>query len=139
MSIIINNKLEWSKYIHTMTNMVNAKVVYLRRNLKGCPQKLKQTAYFSLVLSFLEYSATIWDPHQKNNIEAVWFVKSRYSCYSIAEHAREAGMPFSSGKARKRLPHSFSQNMYSVPYEHILKDAHIGTGSKHSKNCMQIG
>ena len=33
-------------------------------NLKGCPEKLKQRAYFSLVRSFMEYGTIVWDPYQ---------------------------------------------------------------------------
>ena len=73
-----------------MTNKANSKLSFLRRNLKGCPEKLKQTAHFSLVRSFMEYGTTIWDPYQKYNSDkiervqrrAARFVKSRYSRYS---------------------------------------------------------
>ena len=73
-----------------MTNKANSKLSFLRRNLKGCPEKLKQTAYFSLIRSFMEYGATVWDPYQKYNSDkiervqrrAARFVKSRYSRYS---------------------------------------------------------
>ena len=64
----------WSKHIATMTNKANFTLSFLRRNLKGCPEKLKQTAYFSLIRSFMEYGATVWDPYQKynsNNVERV--------------------------------------------------------------------
>ena len=37
---------------------------FLRRTLKGCPEKLKQAAYFSLIHSFMEYGTTVWDPYQ---------------------------------------------------------------------------
>ena len=73
-----------------MTNKANSKLSFLRRNLKGCPEKFKQTAYFSLIRSFMEYGATVWDPYQKYNSDKVErvrrrvarFVKSRYSRYS---------------------------------------------------------
>ena len=75
-----------------MTNRANSKLsfLFLRRNLKGCPEKLKQTAYISLIRSFIEYGATVWDPYQKynsNKVERVQrraarYVKSRYSIYS---------------------------------------------------------
>ena len=73
-----------------MTNKANSKLSFLRRNLKGCPEKLEQTAYFSLIHSFMEYGATVWDPYQKYNSDkvervqrrAARFVKSRYSRYS---------------------------------------------------------
>ena len=44
-----------------MTNKANSK-------LKGCPEKLKQTAYFSLIHSFMEYGATVWDPYQNTTV-----------------------------------------------------------------------
>ena len=86
----LSNDLEWSKHIATMTNKANSKLLFLCRNLKGCPGKFKQTAYFSLIRSFVEYGATVWNPYQKYNSDkvervqrqAARFVKSRYSRYS---------------------------------------------------------
>ena len=90
LGVTLSNNLEWSKHIATITNKANSKLSFLRRNLKGCPEKLKQTASFSLVRSFMEYGATVWDPYQKYNSDkiervqrrAARFVKSRYSRYS---------------------------------------------------------
>ena len=73
-----------------MTNKANYKLWFLHRNLKGCPDKLKQPAYCSLIHSFMEYGATVSDPYQKYNSDkiervqhrAARFVKSRYSRYS---------------------------------------------------------
>ncbi len=53
LGVTISNDLEWSKHINVVSNKANAKIAFLRRNLKGCPEKLKQTAYFSLVQSFI--------------------------------------------------------------------------------------
>ena len=49
LGVTLSNDLEWSKHIATMTKKANSKLSFLRRNLKGCPEKLKQTAYFSLI------------------------------------------------------------------------------------------
>ena len=46
LGVTLSNDLEGSKHIATMTNKANSKLSFLRRNLKGCPEKLKQTAYF---------------------------------------------------------------------------------------------
>ena len=86
----LSNDLEWSKHIATMTNKANSKLSFLHRNLKGCPEKCKQTVYLSLIHSSMEYGATVWDPYQKYNSDkvervqrrAARFVKSRYSRYS---------------------------------------------------------
>ena len=68
LGVTLSNDLEWSKHIATITNKANSKLLFLRRNLKGCPEKLKQTAYFSLIRSFMEYGATIWDPYQNTTV-----------------------------------------------------------------------
>ena len=75
--VTLSNDLEWSKHIATMTHKANSKLSFLRRNLKGCPEKLKQTDYFSLIRSFMEYGATVWDPYQKYNSDKVERVQHR--------------------------------------------------------------
>ena len=71
LGVTLSNDLEWSKHIATMTNKANSSFRFLRHNLKGCPEKLKQTAYFSLIRSFMEHGATVWDPYQKYNSDKV--------------------------------------------------------------------
>ena len=82
----ISDNLDWSKHITTTTTKANARLSFIKRNLKDCPQKLKEIAYFSLVRSFVDYASAVWDPHQKFNQvklemvqrRAARFVKSRY-------------------------------------------------------------
>ena len=61
--------------INAIATKANSKLSFLRRNLKGCPEKLKETAYFSLVQSFLEYSATVWHLHQKYSYDKLEMVQ----------------------------------------------------------------
>ena len=65
LGVTVSDDLEWTKHINAITTKANSKLSFLRCNLKGCPEKLRETAYFALVRSFLEYSATVWHPHQK--------------------------------------------------------------------------
>ena len=46
----------------------NSTLGFLRRNLKACPPKLRETAYFSLVRSSSEYSSAVWDPFRQKDI-----------------------------------------------------------------------
>ena len=46
LGVPLSNDLEWSKHIATMTNKANSKLSFLHCNLKGCPEKLKKTAFF---------------------------------------------------------------------------------------------
>ena len=104
MGVTLSDYLEWSQTIATITNKDDSKFSYLRCNLKGCPAKLKQTAYFSLICSFMEYGATVWDPYQQytsDKIERVQrqaarFIKSRYTRYSsVSDMLDELGVRLS--------------------------------------------
>ena len=142
--------LEWSKHIATMTNKANSKLSFLRRNLEGCPEKLKQTAYFSSICSFMEYGATVWDPYQKyksDKIERVQrraarFVKSRCSRYSSVSDMLDVlgWTPLSQRrqKARLILFYKIINGLTQVPFEGALVDAYKGTRRKHIMKFRQI-
>ena len=120
-----------------MTNKANSKLSFLRRNLKGCTDK--QTAYFSLIRTFMEYGATVWDPYQKYNRDkiervqrrAVRFVKSRYSRYSsVSDMLDVLGWPPLSQKrqeARLILFYKIINGLAQVPFECVLVEAYKGT------------
>ena len=151
LGVTLSNDLEWSKHIATMTNKANSKLSFLRRNLKGCPEKLKQTAYFSLVRSFMEYGATVWDPYQKYNSDkiervqrrAAMFVNSRYSRYSSASDMLDVWEwpPFSQWRQEARLIlfYKISNSLAQVPFEGVLVEAYKGTRRKHNMKFRQIG
>ena len=71
LGVTVSDDLEWTKHIDVIISKANSKLSFLRRNLKGCPEKLREIAYFSLVRSFLEYSATVWHP-AKNTTPINW-------------------------------------------------------------------
>ena len=43
----------------------------INRNLKGCPKKLRDTAYISLIRPALEYSCSVWHAHKKSNKDKI--------------------------------------------------------------------
>ena len=61
--------LEWEAHIDKITSKANSTLGFLRRNLKACPPKLREAAYFSLVRSSLEYSSAVWDPFRQKDID----------------------------------------------------------------------
>ena len=65
LGILIDNKLDWNKHISTVAARGQSKLAFLNRNLKGCPKKLRDTAYISLIRPALEYSCSVWHPHKK--------------------------------------------------------------------------
>ena len=52
LGVTVSDDLEWTKHINATTTKANSKLSFLRRNLKGCPEKLRETAYFALVRPF---------------------------------------------------------------------------------------
>ena len=81
---------DWSPHIDFITSKASNTLSFLRRNLRSCPQSLRELAYISLVRSKLDYAAATWDPYQvghTQNIEriqrrAARFVCNNYSYYS---------------------------------------------------------
>ena len=60
---MVTDELSRSSHVQSIYSKANSTLSFLRRNLRRCPAKLKQTAYIALVRSTLEYAAPVWDPH----------------------------------------------------------------------------
>ena len=71
LGIQIDNKLDWSKHISTVAARGQSKLAFLNRNLKGCPKKLRDTAYISLIRPVSKYSCSVWHPHKKSNKDKI--------------------------------------------------------------------
>ena len=119
--------------------------------MKGCQEKFKQTAYFSLIRSFMEYGATVWDPYQKYNRDkvervqrlAARFVQSRYSRYSSVSDMLDVlgWTPLSQRgqEARLILFYKIINGLAQVPFKGVLVKVYKGTRRKHSMKFRQIG
>ena len=144
-TVTISDNLDWSKHITTTTTKANARLSFIKRNLKDCPQKLKEIAYFSLVRSFVDYASAVWDPHQKFNQvklemvqrRAARFVKNRYRrTDSVTAMLDELAWPILSKRrkdARLILFYKIINNLAQVPHEHKLTKAYEGTRKKKHK------
>ena len=80
---VIRN-LYWSNHIDKIATKANRYLGFIKRNLKKCPEQIKEQAYKSLVRPHLEYASSVWAPHQQYQIDrlekvqrkAAWFVKN---------------------------------------------------------------
>ena len=150
--VTLSNDLECSKHSATMTNKANSKLSFLRCNLKGCPEKLKHTAYFSLIHSFIKYSATVRDPYQKYNSDkiervqrrAARLVKSRYSRYSSVSDMLDVmgWTPLSQRRQEARLIlfYKIINGLAQVPFEVVeaYKDTRRKTTSNLDRLAIQL-
>ena len=150
LGVTVSDDLEWTKHINAITTKANSKLSFLRCNLKGCPEKLRETAYFVLVRSFLEYSATVWHPHQKYNSDklemvqrkAARFVKGRYGMYeSVTQMLEElTWVPLSKRRENARLIlfYKIINNLAMVPHS-CLEKADGRTRKNHNLKFRHIG
>ena len=89
LGVYISEDLSWTPHIEYTTAKANRALGLLRRNLKHCDKKIKESAYMSMVRSILEYACEIWDPYEQKNIKAIErvqrraarFVKNDYRTY----------------------------------------------------------
>ena len=147
--------MTWSgqnTFIDVITSKANSKLSFLRRNLKGCPEKLRETAYFSLVRSFLEYSATVWHSRQKYNSDKLEMVqrraarfvklKGRYGMFESVTQMLEqlTWTPLSKRRENSRLIlfYKIINNLAVVPHS-CLEKADVRTRKKHSQKFRHIG
>ena len=81
LGVTISSTLSWSEQISTSAKKANSRLGFLRRNLKGCPQKLRRTGYISLIRSLPEYGAALWDTHLKKYINQPEVIQRRAACW----------------------------------------------------------
>ena len=61
--IHIDSTLKWNTHINKTAQRATTTSVFLQRNIRTCPRKIKHLAYTMLVRPILEYASIIWDPH----------------------------------------------------------------------------
>ena len=65
LGVDISSGLSCNSHIDRITGNANRTLGYIRRNIKSKNQKVRETAYNTLVRPQLEYAAPIWDPYTK--------------------------------------------------------------------------
>ena len=83
----LGETLEWEAHIYKITSKANSTLGFLRRNLKACPPKLRETAYFSLVRSSLKYSSAVWDPFRQKDTDKL--EKKRSAARFVTQNYRQ--------------------------------------------------
>ena len=88
LGVNISNNLSRSTHINNITSSANRSLGFIRRNLYACPKSIKQTAYMSLVRPLVEYSSSVWDPHQKDLISEIERIQKRAARFTTITYDR---------------------------------------------------
>ena len=144
LGIQIDNKLDWNKHISTVAARGQSKLAFLNSNLKGCPKKLRDTAYISLIRPALEYSCSVWHPHKKSNKDKIEKVQRRAARFvsnnfrrkaSVSEMLHDLGWQSLDGRRQDQrlvLFYKIINGLVSVETEDILTPADSRTRKNHS-------
>ena len=92
LGIQIDNKLGWNKHISPVTARGQSKLAFLNRNLKGCPKKLRDTVYISLIRPSLDYSCSVWHLHKKSNKDKIEKVQRRAARFVSNKFKRKSSV-----------------------------------------------
>jgi predicted amidophosphoribosyltransferase len=92
LGVIISENLKWSTYINKICNKANSTLGFIRRNLKHCNRKFKETAYISLVRSLFDYSSTVWDAHLQKDIDRIENVQRGAARFIYSDNKRTSSV-----------------------------------------------
>ena len=67
-------------------------LTFLRRNIRDCPQTVKEQCYQSLVRPVLEYATCVWDPHTSTNINKPEMVQRRAARFIKGDYGRTSSV-----------------------------------------------
>ena len=68
LGVDISSGLSWNSHIDRITGKANRTLSFIQRNIKTKNQRVRETAYNTLVRPQLEYAAPVWEPHTKEKI-----------------------------------------------------------------------
>ena len=77
---------QWKAQITEIANKANQKLGFLKRNLGGCPYRLREVGYISLVRSSLEYCGAVWDTTVKDESNRLEMVQHRAARWARGAH-----------------------------------------------------
>ncbi len=92
LGIELHNSLNWNKQTQISSNKARKVLGVIRRNMWSCPEKVKSTAYLSLVRPHLEYAVAAWDPHTECNIKTLDRIQRQAARFCKRNYIREEGV-----------------------------------------------
>ena len=68
LGVDISSGLSWNTHIDRITGTATRTLNFIQRNIRTKNEKVRETAYNTLVRPQLEYASLVWDPHHKEKI-----------------------------------------------------------------------
>ncbi len=91
LGVCLNNTLTWSNHIDEVCKKAQRVLGLVRRNLWGCNERVKSTAYTTLVRPLLEYASPAWDSSNQTNSMRLNRIQKQAARFCKNEYSREEG------------------------------------------------
>ena len=119
LEITIHRSLTWKPHINNICKKSNSTIGFLRRNLRKCPQSIKEQAYKTYVRPTLEDSSTVWDPHTKELKSQIEMVQRRAARFVLSDYNQQSSVSLMLQKLQweslnERRAHSKSIMLYRI-------------------------
>ena len=101
LGVTINEHLSWEPHISATAAKAHRQLAFLDRNLRSCPQTLRETAYKTIVRPAIEYASPIWDPSSNREIRRLDTVQ-RHAARLVTGNPRKWHRPSPTTRLRLR-------------------------------------
>ena len=92
LGVTLQHDLKYGEHVNKIACKAGKVLGLCQRNLKHCPQKLKELAYFSLVRSMLDNCASIWDPYLAADIRKLETIQRRAARFVTRDYHRTSSV-----------------------------------------------
>ena len=138
LGVRFNNTLTWNDHITGICKKAQRVLGLIRRNLWGCREEIKTSAYTTLVRPLLEYAATAWDSPHQTNINRLERVQRQAARFCKREYRREEGtvtrIMNELGWETLETRRNTKKVIMLYKMQHKLVDISAGDHLKHQKN-----
>ena len=150
LGVDISSGLSWNSHIDRITGNANRTLGYIRRNIKSKNQKVRETAYNTLVRPQLEYVAPVRDPYTKEKTlqlekiqrrAARWTTSNydyRSSVTSMLDQLSWRTLEQRRADARLCLFYKMIHGIVAVPLPDYVQPTHRVSRYCHSMTFCQI-
>ena len=92
LGVTIQDDGKFDQHISNTTNAGNKMLGFVRRNLRVNSKSAREKAYKMLVRPKVEYAASVWDPHTKDQISSIEKIQRRAARVVSNDHRKTSSV-----------------------------------------------
>lgn len=90
--MLFADSLKWESHIERTIGKSSEMFYFIRRNFRSASRNVKETLYFSLVRTVLDYACVVWDPYHDFLINKLEKIQNQASRFVLNNYYRYASV-----------------------------------------------